>query len=368
MFYFRVVLFSMIAVAIFIAPTLIFNILFGFVALVLSLATLITVIGPWNLYFELLSNFHPQLLIVCIFFLIVSFIAGYFRFAIIFAVCAFVHAYAFKDFIEIPPNNLIKNQAGETSFVRVLTLNMQGSQADIEKLKDRIDDEKPTVIALTELPQDNTPLMDGLKSEYPYTVGGGDSPYNVVLLSKWPVQNSRIERIKTNFEEKPTSFPILTADICTPENKQRCMTFVALDTPNTLYKREYRTQQTILRKTSDIVLDAEKNPVIVVGRLNTTPWTSTFQTFTRNAQLHNSAIGFMWQTTWLYRSTLFGLHFDHILVSKDVAVRQWWVAASVGSDHYPVFADLIVKWTPSGSQEPAINVSKTPAAVAPSSP
>ncbi len=181
----------------------------------------------------------------------------------------------------------------------------------------------------------------------------------MALLSKWPIKTSRIERTKQDTENKPTFFPILTADICTPENNQRCLTFVALDTPDTLHQPEYRLQQTILRKTSEIVLDSGNTPVVVVGRLNTTPWTSTFQTFTRNAHLRSSAIGFMWQTTWLHRSTLFGLHLDHILVNKDVEVRQWWVADSVGSEHYPAFADLVLKWQLSKPQE-STNLSMPP--------
>src|SRR5579883_1239749 len=223
-YYFYVVIFSMLTVATFIFPTLMFNIIFGVSGFFLGMATLITVIGPWNLFFELLSNFHPQLLIASLFFFILSFMVGHFRFACIFLVCAFVHAYAFKDFIGISSDNTIKAQVGETSLLRVLTLNMQGSKADIKKLKDRINDEKPTVIALTELPQDSASFIDGLKSEYPYIVFEEKGPpLTVALLSKWPIKTSRIERTKQDTENKPTFFPILTADICTPENNQRCL-------------------------------------------------------------------------------------------------------------------------------------------------
>src|SRR5579883_2784511 len=290
-FYLRIFIISLISVASFIFPSPFF---YSF-CLVMSLLTLISALGPWNVFFELLSNFHPQLLIVSLLLLIISFLTGYFRLAILFAMCAFVHVYALKDSIGFPYSTTqTEVQARETSFLRVMTLDMQESKTEIKKLKDRISDEKPMVIVLSALPKDNISLIDGLKSEYPYTVlEGGEPPFNAALLSKWPIQNSHIERVTQSIkDEQHVVVPILTAKLCTPENNQRCLTALALLTPNVLCEPAYLLQQKILRKASQIILGSEKNPVIVMGDLHMTPWTFTFKVFLKNAHLRNSAIGF----------------------------------------------------------------------------
>jgi endonuclease/exonuclease/phosphatase (EEP) superfamily protein YafD len=378
-YYLYIILFSAITVFTFYCPGPLFYLL----GIIVSFLTIITFIGPWNLFFEILSNFHPHLFILSLICLIASFMAGYFRLAALFAVCAFLHGYAFKDFIDIPPNTPPVIQAGAVSPVRVMTLNMQGTQANgeeketpgekdqassgtkqvnIAKLQEQIAKENPTVLALTELPEKASDFITTLKSEYPYMFyNEQNAPISVVLLSKWPIKETRIERfMNTEGKTQPISFPVLSAQICLPDNDQRCFSLIEIDTPNTIHQPEFRVQQKILRKATEFVLDSEQNPVIVMGRLNTTPWTSTFKTFVRNAHLQNAAIGFMWQTTWIHRSVLFGLHFDHILVNKDVIVRQWWVGDPIDSNHYPVFANLLLKWPVNSAAEDIKQPSPSP--------
>jgi len=47
-------------------------------------------------------------------------------------------------------------------------------------------------------------------------------------------------------------------------------------------------------------------------------------------------------TTWLSRFPLFGLMIDHVLAGPNVRIARAWVGQDVGSDHFPVVADLIL--------------------------
>jgi endonuclease/exonuclease/phosphatase (EEP) superfamily protein YafD len=73
---------------------------------------------------------------------------------------------------------------------------------------------------------------------------------------------------------------------------------------------------------------------------NITPWSPVFADILEGSGLRDSSLGFGVAPTWLSRPLFFGLPIDHILVSPDIKVKNRHVGPDVGSDHFPVIADL----------------------------
>lgn len=85
---------------------------------------------------------------------------------------------------------------------------------------------------------------------------------------------------------------------------------------------------------------AFKNPGIVFGDMNVTPWSASFDKLLENGGLKDSERGFGFMPTWNAKMLVSLLTIDHLLTTPHFAVRDRKVLRSVGSDHYPVLVDL----------------------------
>ncbi len=93
--------------------------------------------------------------------------------------------------------------------------------------------------------------------------------------------------------------------------------------------------------------------LMLIGDLNTSPWSSDFNWLTHGMALQDAALGFGVQPTWPARIValhweqgplpglpFLGIPIDHALVSPKIQVLDYRVGPYVGSDHLPV----IVRW------------------------
>ncbi len=83
-------------------------------------------------------------------------------------------------------------------------------------------------------------------------------------------------------------------------------------------------------------------PVLVVGDLNTTPWSHVFRDLAERGRLCDTRAGFGLQATFPASSSLLRIPIDHVLATCEVGVRNRRVERDVGSDHLPVVVDLVI--------------------------
>jgi endonuclease/exonuclease/phosphatase (EEP) superfamily protein YafD len=79
---------------------------------------------------------------------------------------------------------------------------------------------------------------------------------------------------------------------------------------------------------------------ILVGDLNSTPWSPYYSDLVSVAALKNAAHGFGYHATWPATLRLFGIPIDHCLVSGGLRVRSFRTGRDFGSDHLPLIVDL----------------------------
>lgn len=80
---------------------------------------------------------------------------------------------------------------------------------------------------------------------------------------------------------------------------------------------------------------------ILLGDLNTAPWSVHFYRLLQRGGLRDSALGYGLHPTWPTQVPIFWSPIDHALVSSDIAIVNRWVGReNVGSDHFPIEIDF----------------------------
>lgn len=224
--------------------------------------------------------------------------------------------------------------------LRIFSLNMHAADTDSAKFLALVASEKPDVILLTEVPSDVEQRMAPLSEAYPHRIAArGQSMHDVAIYSRWP-----FAAVETN-RAAGLNYPVIAADLCPPAGERgACLRLVALhaDVP-------FGTRVAIQERQLDIaarLAGVHLGPAAVVGDLNLTPWSPTFEAFKRRANLVDASrergLTPTWQPLSLPRSIapLFALSIDQVLTSQDIAVRSSRVGPALGSDHRPIIVDL----------------------------
>jgi len=231
-------------------------------------------------------------------------------------------------------------RSGTEPQIRVMTLNLHGSDTSPEAFQALIEDEDPDIVLLTELPEDETRLLAPVSRRYPHrTESRRGSPFDVVLLSRWRLESWSDDRSAASF------LPVLTARLCDPGPKTRCLTLVGLHAARP-FGSGAKLQAAQLRLVAEAVRAVPTGHVVVAGDLNLTPWSAAFDRFVREAGLSGKPRERGLAATWMSRFPLFGLGIDHVLAGPGMEVLRSRVGPDVGSDHFPVTAHLALRSNP----------------------
>ncbi|MEM7233873.1 MAG: endonuclease/exonuclease/phosphatase family protein, partial [Planctomycetota bacterium] len=79
---------------------------------------------------------------------------------------------------------------------------------------------------------------------------------------------------------------------------------------------------------------------LLLGDLNTTPFSPYFSKLLDETGLQNSARGFGLQASWPSLLSVLGIPLDHVLHSEDIVVVDRSTRAGAGSDHRAVIVDF----------------------------
>jgi endonuclease/exonuclease/phosphatase (EEP) superfamily protein YafD len=221
--------------------------------------------------------------------------------------------------------------AHQGSVFRVLTVNLHTDGADYESVAALIERERPDLVALTEIGPRTAPLVERVRDLLPTTLGGErEGPFEVLLLTRWRPEAYRVDR------SVGPQFPVSRVRLC----RETCLDVVALHAARPLDDGgSWRSAQLALA--ARLAADRE-GPAVLVGDLNLTPWSPAFGRLLDASSLRDTALGRGIAPTWLSSIPFIGLPIDHVLVSPDIAVQARRVGPDVGSDHFPVIAELVL--------------------------
>jgi len=227
-------------------------------------------------------------------------------------------------------------QAAEhPAAITVYSANIQRRNDDVTKLIKELKKVDADIVLLMEVTPGHVEKLREVIDTFPYHKEYspfGKINIGTVFLSKFPIQDCRMTQL--------TELGNLLLEVTLDIEKTEIM-FYAIHATNPSLKKYFEIRKKHFLELADKIMNAT-SPVIVAGDFNATPYSPMFKRLIETSGLIDSRNGFGWQPSWPTSFPLFWLPIDHILVSPDIRVHRRTTGSYIGSDHYPIIAELSV--------------------------
>jgi len=304
--------------------------------------------GRYLVAVELYSHFQPSLLLACAAATLAALALRRWSAGLVSAALALALGWSAGPYLWPPP--ALPAEAGP-QHVRFLWSNLRNWSTSSEALDVVLDDARADIVMLTELSARHARAVERARARWPYqTRFPRGSAFDLLLLSRWEPRNLRIH------EPFGDQLPIFDALICPGVDLQdwaeACVAVIALHAvrpalPGGFFGVPPTRRDTMLATAAAAVRrrTAEGHRVVLMGDLNTTPWSASFRRVLDDSVLLDSATRPAERPRWP-RPTWFsywpgiGLPIDHILLSPGWRIHERRLGPFFGSDHRPLVIEL----------------------------
>lgn len=223
----------------------------------------------------------------------------------------------------------------EIRTITVFTANILGINRESQNLLDEIAKYDPDIIVLQEVRPWWSQELAPLEIAYPYTIQyPRDDNFGLQIMSKLPLTDEKIFKV---VEEGTSS--ILTT-VVTGHGDFKLLTTHPFPPVSSELKKLRDEQLIALTK----VIQQQRLPLILVGDLNSTPYSFPYRYITRNGLMQNCAMGFGVKHTWnLFTVPPISIWIDHCLHTDGIEVISSKVGNSIGSDHLPIINQIYLE-------------------------
>lgn len=214
----------------------------------------------------------------------------------------------------------------------LLMSNVRMENTDRNKLLTIIRKKEPDLILLTEPDLIWTRALIELDDLYPYSIKEPlSNTYGMILLSKFPLLNSKINYLVEN------DIPSFHTRVKLPSGEQFDFYGVHPEPPKP-GSDTYERDTELLLIGNEIKEDPK--PVIVAGDLNDVGWSQTSNLFREYSQLVDPREGRGFYNTYSVFFPLFRYPLDHVFYSNDFGLVSFEKLEEIGSDHFPMWIAL----------------------------
>lgn len=289
-------------------------------AVIVAICSFIGFLSPLYWAFDLFNHFRVHAVLASVFLLILSLFYCRKMIAFITAMLVFnVHlvSYGIYQSDPVPPLE-------QSKTVRVVSANVLTNNKNYQAFISLIDQEDPDIVVVTEINdswvEGLSPLITKYKFRYlhPQSDNFGLGIYSKSSFDARIVETGDVydaDMLVADFGE----FDVIVAHPLPPISAS--------------YARDNRIY---LEKLAEMVRVGDK-PVIVAGDLNSTLWSQTMKPLFDAGLKSTNRAGLAY--TWPAGAFPLALQIDHIL-TKNIPSGDFKVLTDIGSDHYPVRADL----------------------------
>lgn len=224
-----------------------------------------------------------------------------------------------------------KPDAANVRTSRVMLMNINASNGNTEQVLNVIQTATPDLLLLEEVTTKWSDHLTVLDTKYPYRIAEvRDDCFGIMLLSKYPLSQSSVTNIGTS------GHPSIVTTVHLPQGE---ISVIGTHPWLPIGTNRSRLRNLQLAALPQVVRE-QKHPVLLIGDLNTSPWSSYFAQLLRDSGLKNSMKGFGFQPSWPSSINFLRIPIDHVLYTPEIVIRSRAVGADVGSDHLPVIADF----------------------------
>jgi len=168
-------------------------------------------------------------------------------------------------------------------------------------------------------------------TEYPHRLTAPiDSPFGIAIYSKFPFKQKAITYFSNR--QKP-------AARVTISHTGRDIAILGAHPPPPISTELYDERNLQLQKIAELT-KTRATTTIVIGDLNTSPWSAHFQNLLTEGQLLDARAGHGILATWPTWFAPLQIPIDHILVSTDLDVISVNTSSGLNSDHKSIWATI----------------------------
>jgi endonuclease/exonuclease/phosphatase (EEP) superfamily protein YafD len=219
-------------------------------------------------------------------------------------------------------------------IVRAMLMNLNASNGNTEQVLTAIRIAAPDLLLLEEVTLKWEHELNVVRSDYPYQVSAiRNDPFGIMLLSKVPLSQTNVVQIGD------AGVPSILATAHLPQGEISIIGTHPLPPISAGYSKHRNNQLEGLPQ----VVHKRENPLLLIGDLNTSPWSPYFTRLLKDSGLKNSMKGFGFQPSWPVNNRFLRIPIDQILYSPEITVHRRAVGVNVGSDHLPVIVDFSIR-------------------------
>lgn len=230
----------------------------------------------------------------------------------------------------------------EVVTVRLLTFNAHGKDnRDYVRLLAMLEAENPDIVALQEVYPENRRLFAHVRKRWPYMLECVDqADCDLALFSRVPFQQSRLIR----WEWRRGRIDEPNVAVLTGWLQLRGSARFSVSAIHIPWPIPPGPQAEQLREMAIEMRAIGEDPKILAGDFNATPWGWALKRFERASGLQRGTRGLLTFPTQEgeYRFLFPLIAIDHVFTGDGAAVLSARRAASAGSDHFPVVAEIAV--------------------------
>ena len=196
--------------------------------------------------------------------------------------------------------------------------------------------ERPDLLVAQEVDQRWVNELDVLKGEYPFAEraasGGGAG---IALYSRLPLEHSEVIHLRSDLR------PAIAARV---NVGGAVVSLLTVHPRAPLRPKHFELRNELLLAGADFTRTLPA-PKILIGDLNTSPWSPYYSDLIRRAELMDARKGFGLRPSWptfMPLGAVSMIPIDHCLVSPDIQVSGVRTGDGIGSDHLPLIVEVEV--------------------------
>ncbi len=278
---------------------------------------------------ELLTHFRFQMVLASAVLLLCALLRRRLVVAALGALATAANAAPLVPFLMPVPANA--EAAGHT--LRLMAANVHYRNFDYAALLEEVRRQDPDILGLLEVDQAWVDGVSALESEFRWSVLRPlEGAYGLALYSKVPLRRlPESPYIQDGFQTAVTVE--LTIDAVP-------VTLVLAHVRAPMGPAKAKLRNTQFSRLAAMLTADENSAKILLGDLNTTPWSPYYQELASTTGMRSAALGRGYLPTWPAGFSLLKIPIDHCLVSDALRVSNFRTGANFGSDHLPVVIDV----------------------------
>jgi len=236
------------------------------------------------------------------------------------------------NYVFVLPLYFGKPPAAAEQPVRAMLINLNASNGNTGQVLEAVKTARPDIVLLEEVTPKWAEALSGLDYFYRIRETRRDC-FGIMLLSKYPLSRTNVLSIGS------ACVPTIVADIHLPQGDVSVIGTHPVPPISAEYSKHRNLQ---LIELSSFV-KKQKHPVLLIGDLNVSPWSYYFNRLLKESGLKNSMKGFGFQPSWPTNNRFLRIPVDHMLHSPEIVIHHRMIGPDIGSDHFPLIVDFLLK-------------------------